>query len=120
MDKAWAIVRRDLWDIASLAAASTLVNLVKGTNKLEIPMTARLAPNFELAVAVMNDPRPDKIPLAGAGGAGVREGVAAAPKAREKPNTTAAVTPGRASRSTTRLTVCQRVAPSAREASRKP
>jgi hypothetical protein len=29
MDKAWAIVRRDLWDIASLAAASTLVNLVK-------------------------------------------------------------------------------------------
>ena len=30
MDKAWAIVRRDLWDIASLAAASTLVNLVKG------------------------------------------------------------------------------------------
>jgi hypothetical protein len=30
MDKAWAIARRDLWDIASLAAASTLVNLVKG------------------------------------------------------------------------------------------
>ena len=30
MDKAWAIVRRDFWDIASLAAASTLVNLVKG------------------------------------------------------------------------------------------
>ena len=30
MDKAWAIVRRDLWDIASLAVASTLVNLVKG------------------------------------------------------------------------------------------
>jgi len=29
MDKAWAIVRRDLWDIASLAAASTLVNLLK-------------------------------------------------------------------------------------------
>lgn len=30
MDKAWAIVRRDVWDIASLAAASTLVNLIKG------------------------------------------------------------------------------------------
>jgi hypothetical protein len=29
MDKARDIVRRDLWDIASLAAASTLVNLVK-------------------------------------------------------------------------------------------
>jgi hypothetical protein len=30
MDKAWAITRRDFWDIASLAAASTLVNLIKG------------------------------------------------------------------------------------------
>jgi hypothetical protein len=30
MDKAWAIVRRDIWDIASLAGASTLVNIVKG------------------------------------------------------------------------------------------
>jgi hypothetical protein len=30
MDKAWAIIRRDFWDIASLAAASTLVNLIKG------------------------------------------------------------------------------------------
>jgi hypothetical protein len=30
MDKAWAIVKRDGWDIASLAAASTLVNLLKG------------------------------------------------------------------------------------------
>jgi hypothetical protein len=29
MDKAWAVVKRDLWDIASLAAASTLVNLLK-------------------------------------------------------------------------------------------
>ena len=29
MDKAWAIVRRDGWDIASLAAASTVVNLLK-------------------------------------------------------------------------------------------
>jgi len=29
MDKAWAIVRRDVWDIASLAAASTAVNLLK-------------------------------------------------------------------------------------------
>ena len=30
MDKAWAIIRRDFVDIASLAAASTLVNLIKG------------------------------------------------------------------------------------------
>ena len=29
MDKAWAVVRRDVWDIASLAAASTAVNLLK-------------------------------------------------------------------------------------------
>ena len=29
MDKAWAIVRRDLFDIATLAAASTVVNLIK-------------------------------------------------------------------------------------------
>jgi hypothetical protein len=29
MDKAWAIVKRDLFDIMTLAAASTLVNLVK-------------------------------------------------------------------------------------------
>lgn len=29
MDKAWAVVRRDLLDIASLAAASTLVNLLQ-------------------------------------------------------------------------------------------
>jgi len=35
-----------------------LVVLQKGSNKFEIPMTARLAPNFELAVAVMTDPRP--------------------------------------------------------------
>jgi uncharacterized protein YfaS (alpha-2-macroglobulin family)/tetratricopeptide (TPR) repeat protein len=33
-----------------------LVELKTGANKLEIPMTAALAPNFELAVAVMNDP----------------------------------------------------------------
>ena len=37
MDKAWAIVKRDIWDIASLAAASTLVNLfssaVRGKGK---------------------------------------------------------------------------------------
>lgn len=33
MDKAWEIVKRDKWDIASLAAASTLVNLVKGMIK---------------------------------------------------------------------------------------
>jgi len=30
MDKAWAIVKRDGWDIASLAAASTAVNLLMG------------------------------------------------------------------------------------------
>jgi hypothetical protein len=29
MDKAWAIVRRDFWDILTLAAASTVVNLIK-------------------------------------------------------------------------------------------
>jgi MFS family permease len=29
MDKAWAIVRRDFWDIISLAAASTAVNVLK-------------------------------------------------------------------------------------------
>jgi len=29
MDKAWAIVRRDFWDIATLAAASTFVGLLK-------------------------------------------------------------------------------------------
>ena len=29
MDKAWAIVKRDMWDIASLAGASTAVNLLK-------------------------------------------------------------------------------------------
>ncbi len=34
-----------------------LVELQKGENPLEIPMTARLAPNFELAVAVMIDVR---------------------------------------------------------------
>jgi len=28
MDKAWAIVKRDIWDIASLAVASTIVNLI--------------------------------------------------------------------------------------------
>lgn len=37
MDKAWAIVKRDVWDIASLAVASTVVNLlsglVRGNNK---------------------------------------------------------------------------------------
>lgn len=34
-----------------------LVNLQQGANKLAIPMTAKLAPNFELSVAVMTDPR---------------------------------------------------------------
>ena len=33
-----------------------LVELKTGVNKLEIPMTATLSPNFELAVAVMTDP----------------------------------------------------------------
>jgi hypothetical protein len=33
MDKAWAIVKRDFWDILSLAAASTLVNIVKNIVK---------------------------------------------------------------------------------------
>jgi len=37
-----------------------LLTLKKGANKLEIPMTAALAPNFELSVAVMTDPRPDR------------------------------------------------------------
>ncbi len=36
-----------------------LVQLETGVNKLEIPMTANLAQNFELAVAVMTDPRPE-------------------------------------------------------------
>jgi len=34
-----------------------LVELKKGANKLAIPMTAKLAPNFELSVAVMTDVR---------------------------------------------------------------
>ncbi|MHC4180255.1 MAG: MG2 domain-containing protein, partial [Planctomycetota bacterium] len=37
-----------------------LVELKKGANDLKIPMTAKLAPNFELAVAVMTDPRDEK------------------------------------------------------------
>ncbi len=37
-----------------------LVKLSKGANELKIPMVARLAPNFELAVAVMTDPRDEK------------------------------------------------------------
>ncbi len=37
-----------------------LVELNRGNNELAIPMVAALAPNFELAVAVMTDPRPDK------------------------------------------------------------
>jgi uncharacterized protein YfaS (alpha-2-macroglobulin family)/tetratricopeptide (TPR) repeat protein len=36
-----------------------LVNLQKGANKLPVPMTAQLAPNFELDVTVMTDSRPD-------------------------------------------------------------
>lgn len=34
-----------------------LVNLQKGANKLDIPMSTKLAPNFDLAVAVMTDAR---------------------------------------------------------------
>jgi hypothetical protein len=30
MDKAWAIVKRDVWDITTLAGASTLVNIITG------------------------------------------------------------------------------------------
>ena len=30
MDKAWAVVRRDFFDILTLAAASTVVNLIRG------------------------------------------------------------------------------------------
>lgn len=33
MDKAWAIVKRDMWDILALAGASTLVNLLKNQIK---------------------------------------------------------------------------------------
>jgi uncharacterized protein YfaS (alpha-2-macroglobulin family)/tetratricopeptide (TPR) repeat protein len=36
-----------------------LVNLQKGANKLPFAMTAGLAPNFDLAVSVMTDTRPD-------------------------------------------------------------
>lgn len=43
-----------------------LVSLQTGPNELAIPMTAKLAPNFELSVAVMTDARPPKDPeLAG-------------------------------------------------------
>jgi len=37
-----------------------LVTLDKGANALEVPLGAELAPNFELAVAVMTDRRPQK------------------------------------------------------------
>jgi alpha-2-macroglobulin len=44
-----------------------LVELKTGENELTIPMTANLAPNFELAVAVMTDPRPElRAPAPGA------------------------------------------------------
>lgn len=42
-----------------------LVELQTGANKLEIPMTARLAPNFELSVAVMTDTRKPAKPKEG-------------------------------------------------------
>ena len=35
-----------------------ILHLKKGANKLRIPMTAKLAPNFDLSVAVMTDSRP--------------------------------------------------------------
>lgn len=41
-----------------------LVELKQGANELEIPLTATLAPNFELAVAVMTDARPPQEPEA--------------------------------------------------------
>src|SRR6185437_5447392 len=37
-----------------------LIALKQGANELKIPLTATLAPNFELAVAVMTDARPPK------------------------------------------------------------
>jgi uncharacterized protein YfaS (alpha-2-macroglobulin family)/TolA-binding protein len=40
--------------------AYQLVELKTGVNDLPIPMTAKLAPNFELSVAVMTDARPPK------------------------------------------------------------
>ncbi len=51
-----------------------LVTLNKGDNSLAIPMTAELAPNFELAVAVMTDPGTSR---ALDGGAAVTGGTAA-------------------------------------------
>ena len=42
---------------ATLVEEERIVPLVKGVNKFDIPMTAALAPNFELAVAVMHDSR---------------------------------------------------------------
>ncbi len=39
-----------------------LVRLKTGVNELELPMTATLAPNFELAAAVMTDERPPNDP----------------------------------------------------------
>ena len=45
-----------------------LVELKQGSNKLSVPMTAKLAPNFELSVIVMTDTRaPKKDGEAGAG-----------------------------------------------------
>ena len=37
-----------------------LVNLKQGSNEFEVPLDAKLAPNFELAVAVMTDAHPPK------------------------------------------------------------
>ena len=41
-----------------------LVDLKQGANELQIPLTAALAPNFELAVAVMTDAQPPQDPEA--------------------------------------------------------
>ncbi|HEV3022339.1 MAG TPA: MG2 domain-containing protein, partial [Pirellulales bacterium] len=43
-----------------------LVALKQGANEFEVPMDAKLAPNFELAVAVMTDAHPPKDPEAAA------------------------------------------------------
>ena len=55
-----------------------LVQLKTGANELQIPMTAQLAPNFELAVAVMNDPR-------GLGAGSGEQGVDEASRKRQLP-----------------------------------
>lgn len=49
-----------------------LVDLKQGDNLLSVPMTASLAPNFELSVAVMTDPHPSSVsPVSKAAGPSV-------------------------------------------------